>query len=160
MTTGSDTNVLLDVLFDSAEHGEASERALHAALSAGPVVICPIVYAELAVQFPSPDDLTRFLDDLRIRLVGFETASLLAAARAWRLYTTRRGPKAQCPQCGSQFAVECPDCGRAVSWRQHVIPDFLIGSHALVQTDALLSRDRGYYRTYFPDLTLVVPGQS
>jgi predicted nucleic acid-binding protein len=160
MTTGSDTNILLDILFDSAEYADGATRALHDALSLGPVVICPIVYAELAAQFPSHEELTAFLQDLTIRLVGFEADALFAAARAWRRYTARRGTSAQCPDCGRSFAVQCPACGRPISWRQHVIPDFLIGAHALVQTEALLSRDRGYYRTYFPDLRLIVPTKA
>jgi hypothetical protein len=36
MTTGSDTNILLDILFDSPEFGEASMRALHTALATIP----------------------------------------------------------------------------------------------------------------------------
>ena len=41
--------------------------------------------------------------------------------------------------------------------RLHLIPDFLIAAHASVQADRLAALDRGYLRTYFPDLRILSP---
>ncbi|MGH2396004.1 MAG: hypothetical protein ACRDFW_03235 [bacterium] len=41
--------------------------------------------------------------------------------------------------------------------REHMIPDFLIATHAQMQADRLAVNDRGYIRRYFPDLSLLQP---
>ncbi len=41
--------------------------------------------------------------------------------------------------------------------RQMILPDVLIGAHALVETPALLTRDGRRYRQAFPGLKLITP---
>jgi predicted nucleic acid-binding protein len=153
MITAVDTNILLDVLIPDAPHGDESERALAEALRSGAVVIGDPVYAELAVHFPEQEKLDRFLADTGLRLEPSEAEAPYRAGRAWSEYVRRR-PALACPQCGARQEIRCDNCAATVQPRQHVLADFVIGAHALVQADQLLTRDRGYYATYFPELTL------
>ncbi len=153
MITAVDTNILLDVLIPDAPHGDESELALADALRAGAVVVSAPVYAELAVHFPDQDRLDRFLADTGLRLEASKAEALHRAGRAWSEYSRRR-PALACPQCGAAQDLRCEKCGASVQPRQHVVADFIIGAHALVHADTLLTRDRGYYATYFPELTL------
>jgi len=41
--------------------------------------------------------------------------------------------------------------------RQTILPDFLIGAHALIERCALLTRDSRRYRQAFPGLRLITP---
>ncbi len=53
-----------------------------------------------------------------------------------------------------------------VHWREHrrrgggrdrVVADFLIGAHAAISADRLLTRDRGFYKDDFSSLAIVDP---
>jgi hypothetical protein len=65
-----------------------------------------------------------------------EAAASLRAGDAWRAYRQGGGG------------------------RERVVADFLIGAHALGNAERLLTRDRGFYRTYFKSLRVLDPSRG
>jgi predicted nucleic acid-binding protein len=133
MITSVDTNILLDILVPNEKFCDASAAALEEAASAGSLVICDIVYAELCVHFEKRSDCDAFLQDNEIRVQSLVREAHFLASRVWRKYRTQGGK------------------------RDRILADFLIGAHAKVQASRLLSRDRGFYRSLFPALILIYP---
>ncbi len=135
MKTALDSSVILDVLADDPKWGQASELALKKALSSGPLVIGECVLAEITPALRE-DELGAFLSDWSIVFVPSSRDSSILAGEMYRAYLRRtRGAK-------------------------RVLPDFLIGAHAAFHTGRLLARDRGYYRDYFTDLTVIEPEKA
>lgn len=157
MISALDTNILLDLLIPQAPHQQAAKRLLDESHRQGALIISEGVYAKLGSQFDSPEELESFLQATGIRLERSTPATLRSAGEVWRRYTQRRDAALTCTECGRRAVVPCPQCGAPLRTRQHVLMDFLIGSHASQQADCLLTRDRGYYRTYFPSLRLKEP---
>lgn len=133
MITAIDTNVLLDVLIPNEHFFEASAQGLEDADSAGSMVVCDLVYAELCVHFSVQRDCDEFLAQNRIRVESLNREALFLASRVWRKYRQQGGK------------------------RSRILADFLIGAHAQTQTTCLLSRDRGFYKQMFPTLQLIDP---
>lgn len=154
MITAVDTNLLLDILLPNPAYQIASMQALDDANRSGAVVMSEPVGAELATVFADRGALDRFIGDTGLRRLPSTTEVLYRAGSAWRDYRRRRSAGLVCPGCGSEQTITCRQCGRSINTRQHVVADFLIGAHALVLADRLLTRDRGYYARYFPDLLL------
>lgn len=155
MTTAVDTNALIALLYDD-EHADASEDALRRAYQDGRIVVTSVVYAELAADghFDTPSELDGFLEDFSIRVVEPSRQALFRAGQQFRSYTERRPDGLQCPTCGAERTVYCETCGNDLAPRQHVAADFVIGGHAAVDADALLSFDDAFYETYFPLLSV------
>ena len=156
MITAVDTNIILDVLIPGEPFGESSKELLDRHSSKGKLILCEVVFAELAARFPSEEELTSFLADTRMNLVYSNERSLYVAGSRWTEYARKSAKnRLTCGKCGHTFEATCPKCKAFLVRRLHVLADFLIGAHALVQADCILSRDLGVYRTYFSDLTVI-----
>ena len=128
MITAVDTSVLLDVFLTDDQHGPRSRQWLRTAYDKGAVIACDLVYAELVPAFGDRPVLDRALREIDVTLVPIDTSIAYEAGLRWMSYRRAGGP------------------------RTRILSDFLIGAHALAKADTFLTRDRGFYATYFPDL--------
>lgn len=136
MITAIDTNILLDVLNEDERFTSGSIAALLQVRKAGVAVICDIAYAEICATFNAKEQCDRFLARLQIKVEGLDRASSFLASRSWTSYLKSGGK------------------------RLRILPDFLIGAHAVSQADQLLTRDRGFFRSYFSKLKVVDPSKT
>ena len=133
-----DTSVLVDYIGDGPA-AEAAEAALRVALSAGQVVACEVVVSEVVAGLGQSDIVMETLDAIGIGFSPLELRSAVRAGEMQRRYKERlrRGGDSRPPQ--------------------RTVPDFLIGAHALLQCQGLITRDAGFYRDYFKGLRVIVP---
>jgi predicted nucleic acid-binding protein len=131
--TAVDSNVLLDLLTGDPQHGPRSAVALRAAAGEGALVASPVVWAEVVGAYDDPRAVVSKLDRLGLELVPDNRDVAVAAGRAYRSYRKSGGT------------------------RRRILPDCLIGAHANVHADRLLTRDRGFYRTHFGRLKVLEP---
>ncbi len=154
MITAVDTNILLDVLCRDPIYYEKSRQLLERQSQEGSLIISPIVYSEILVFFlrqekkeNAASKLKEFFSDMGIELVSFSEEDFTLAAHAWN--TALKTKEIQCPSCGFFNIFFCKKCKKQVAWRNHILPDFLIGAHAQNHAHVLATRDRGYYKKYF-----------
>lgn len=135
MITAVDTNILLDVFGADPTFGPQSSKAIRSSLSEGGLIACEVIWAEVAGFFPSTDATEDAMNRLGVEFSPISLKAAFTASTAWKDYRKRGGQ------------------------RERVVADFLIGAHALSQADRLLTRDRGFYRTYFSRLRVLDPAK-
>jgi predicted nucleic acid-binding protein len=129
--TAVDTNILLDIFLPDPQWGEHSMRALEVAYNQGALVICTLVYAELVPQFEERSLLDSALNKFNCNIESPDREVAFLAGERWGLYRKQGGK------------------------HDRIITDFLIGAHALLRAERFATRDRGFYRQYFQDLSLL-----
>jgi len=132
-----DTNILLDVLTADPVWLAWSSKQLKLARKEGPVVINPIVCAEIAPAFEF--DWARLDKWLLPALFIREGLPFESSVRAAEAFSMDR---------------------RAGGTRTSPLPDFYIGAHAEAKGYRLLTRDPSRYQTYFPKVPLLSPPAS
>lgn len=131
-----DSSVLVDVLAGDARFAAASEASLGRALTLGDVVVCDAVVAEIHTLLADAGETMEGLASLGIRYLPTSETAAVRAGYMQQRFRDRGGR------------------------RDRVIADFLIGAHALLQCDALVTRDAGFFRDYFKGLRVIEPRDS
>ena len=134
-----DTTILLDILKDEFR---SFQEKLYTALERREDLIAPaMVLAELMPQFKgNTRQLDEFLKEHKIAIEPLDVNSAIASSQVWIRYLKRKKK------------LKCPHCGRKLNIKEHFLSDFYIGGFASTKCDAILTRDRGIYTRYFPEL--------
>ncbi len=128
-----DSCVLIDVFANDPKWAEWSLEQLDLLGQQAPLVINPIILAEVGPRFDRAADLDAVLMKLPIKREALPWDAAFLAGQAFKIYRTAKGIK------------------------RSPMPDFYIGAHALVGNMRLLTRDALRFRTYFPKLNIVSP---
>jgi predicted nucleic acid-binding protein len=128
-----DTNVLLDIATADPDWLAWSEGQFRVTAAQGPILINPIIYAELAPAFTTQSDLDRWLDPAVFQRLPLPYAAGWSAAQAFVKYRRGGGTKTS------------------------PLPDFNNGAHAEAEGLTLVTRDAARYCTYFPTVALIAP---
>jgi predicted nucleic acid-binding protein len=134
--TAIDTNIISALWSSESLAGNITEQ-LGEAKSHGALLIAPVVYAEL-LAYPKATEsfVGRFLAETGITVdFNLEHSVWVDAGKRFARYANQRRK-----------------AGHGEPKR--LLADFLIGSHALLQADRLMSLDGSRYRNYFPELKL------
>ncbi|MES2945090.1 MAG: type II toxin-antitoxin system VapC family toxin [Pseudomonadota bacterium] len=128
-----DSCILIDLLADDPIWADWSLDQLDICGQTAPLIINPLILAEVSPRFERAADLEAALAGLPLVREALPWDAAFLAGQAFRVYRQSQGVKTS------------------------PMPDFYIGAHALVNRLQLLTRDAARYRRYFPRLRIVAP---
>ena len=138
MVYALDTNIIIDIFLDDPVYAQPDIDFLSALSPLDSLVACDVVWAEASAAFA---DKTAFARQMAAFGVDFSPMPESAAVRAGEIWKLAR-----------LDAIKRGDKSRLA-----IVPDFLIGAHALECADALVTRDRGFMRKWFSTLKVIDP---
>lgn len=143
-----DSSVLIDLLGD-APGADAAEAALRLALSSGPVVLCDVVLAEVTAGLGHGSEVMDALEEMGLTFLAIDQRAAIRAGEMQRKFKQRLADKST-----DRSAADADPMPMSSS---RAMPDFLVGAHAMLQCDGLITRDQGFFRDYFKGLKVIVP---
>jgi predicted nucleic acid-binding protein len=134
-----DAPVLIDLLGDGAG-ADAAEACLRLALGSGPVVVCDVVASEIAAGLGHGAEVMDALEDMGLSYSPIEQRAAVRAGEMQRKYVQR-----------------LREAGQPAPATPRTTADFLVGAHALLQCNGLITRDPAFFRDWFKGLKVIVP---
>lgn len=134
-----DSNVLIDVVEADEQRARDALAALDAQSRIAPLVVAPLVYAELCAHPGwTGDEVDRFLRNLGV------SVDWPMSARTWR-------------DAGHAYGMHATKRRRSGAERpRRIVADFIIGAHA-ASLQGLLTRDPAFFEAAFPGLAVLSP---
>jgi predicted nucleic acid-binding protein len=126
-----DTHVIFDVTGADPVWLEWSQEQM--SRFPGRLIVNPLVYTELCYQTDGIEEVDATLEFLGRIYQELPREALFLAARAFKAYRQQGGN------------------------RTSPLADFYIGAHAQASGLPILTRDKGRYQTYFPNVSLICP---
>lgn len=126
-----DSPVLIELLSNGPQ-ADAVEACLRQSLVGGRVVVCGATLAEVCAALRGGAEVLEALEEMGVHFSALEAKSALRAGEMQRRHRQRGNERRS-------------------------LDAFMVGAHALLQCDGLITWHDAFYREYFKGLKLIVP---